>query len=619
MARQPEAMNDDDEREVAEDAARIARAFRASLAVLVVLGLAVGIGAAVWYFRPAPKIEEAKPEVVGPSRREVLTDRIPMTPFADITDEAGITFVHVNGHSEMKLLPETMGGGVAFFDYDDDGDPDLLLVNSEYWPDSPQAATSKPTTVLYRNDGDGKFTDVSAGSGLDVTCYGTGVAVGDYDGDGRIDVYLTAVGRNRLFRNLGDGKFEETTDAAGVAGGDGEWSTSAGFFDHDADGDLDLFVANYIEWTAEINIRLKPTLDGKTRAYAPPTQFQGRFPYLFRNEGDGTFTEIGEQAGLHVRNPATGVPVPKGLGIAIVDFDRDGRSDVLLASDTVPNQVFRNRGDGRFDEIGQSIGMAFDPQGRATGAMGIDAGFPRDDQALMVAVGNFADEPTSLFVWNPRFEAFTDDAISTGLGPATREELTFGVAWLDVDLDGRLDFLAANGHLEDEIAKIRRSQRYEQPPHLFWNAGRDAENEFVSVPAECCGDELCRPMVGRGLAVADIDGDGDEDVILTGSGQAPRLLRNDQQLGHHWLQVRLRNRAPNRQGLGAEIRLTAGGKRQIRTVIAARGYQSQSDPTATFGLGKGTEVESIEVRWPDGETTTHPVDGIDKLVVIDRP
>lgn len=608
----------DEERDDEEGGKQIASALRRSLIVIVVIAcIGGGIGLAVKFW-PKPPIEESDEQLVQPQRRESQVEQVPKVVFTDITTEAGIDFVHTNGVTEEKMLPETMGGGVAFFDYDNDSDPDLLFVNSDYWPGQEPAGVATPTTRLYRNDGAGQFEDVTQSSGLGIEFYGMGVAIGDYDGDGWDDVFLTAVGANRLFRNRGDGTFEDVTAQANVGGGESEWSTSAGFVDYDRDGDLDLFVCNYIEWSRELNLRLVPTLDAKTRAYAPPTQFQGRFPYFYRNNGDGTFEEIGEQIGMHVRNSATGVPVPKALGVSFVDFDRDGWIDLLVASDTVPNQVFRNLGNGSFEEIGQPIGMAFDSRGNATGAMGIDVAFHRNDDNLSVAIGNFADEPTSLFIWNNRFRAFTDDSLPTGLGPATRQELTFGVTFFDYDLDGRQDLLSANGHLEIEIAKIRRNQSYEQPPHLFWNAGRGNANEFVSVPLENCGSDLCEAMPGRGLATADIDGDGDLDVVLTSVGDVPRLLRNDQQLGHHWLRVKLVQSAPNRHAYGAEVVIKTASGSQRRVITATRAYLSQSEPIATFGLGNDEQVESIEVTWPDGVKESVEVDGVDRVLTIER-
>ncbi|MCA9107124.1 MAG: CRTAC1 family protein [Planctomycetales bacterium] len=610
-----ENLPSDEERDEIEGGRRIASAFRASLLVIIGTGVVVGgIALAIVYW-PKPPVTEREAELVEPQRRQVKIEEVPSVAFVDVTDEAGIDFVHTNGVSSWKLLPETMGGGCAFFDYDNDGDADLLLVNSNFWPEERPADATTPTTRLYRNDGAGKFSDVSADSGLAVEMYGMGAAIGDFDGDGWDDVFLTAVGSNRLFRNRTDGTFEDVTATAGVAGAADEWSSSAGFVDYDRDGDLDLFVCNYIEWSRELNIRLKPTLDGQTRAYAPPMQFQGRFPYLYRNEGNGTFAEVGEAAGLHVRN-VSGYPVPKALGVAFVDFDRDGWVDILVASDTVPNQAYRNQGNGTFQEMGQSIGLALDKTGVATGAMGIDAAFHRNDDALSVAIGNFSDEPTSLFVWRTRTRVFTDDSAPTGLGPASRQELTFGVGWFDYDLDGRQDLISANGHLEHEIAKIRRNQSYEQPPHLFWNAGLGQDNEFVSVPEDRCGKDLCAAMPARGIAMADIDLDGDVDVLLTSSGARPRLLRNDQSLGHHWLSVELVGPAGNHRALGAEVKIVTADGEQRRIVSATRGYLSQSEPIAHFGLGETTAVESIEVRWPDGSTRSYPCPDVDRQVTL---
>lgn len=598
-----------------EDAA-ITSAFKKSLSVIlavVALALVVGLSYLFW---PKPKVQELTGDLVAPIDRGVPEVELPTLSFKDMTDSAGIDFVHVNGAQGLKLLPETMGAGVACFDFDNDSDVDLLFVNSDYWPGELPEGESQPTLRLYANQGDWTFEDVTQKAQLALSLYGMGVAVADYDGDGWRDLFLTAVGKNLLLKN-NQGVFVDVTDAAGVGGGEDEWSTSCGWFDYDRDGHLDLLVGNYVDWSRELNLQLKPTLDGKNRAYAPPTQFKGRFPYLYHNRGDGTFEEVAEAAGMHVRNPATNVPVPKALGTVFVDYNHDGWVDVFVANDTTPNLLFENQKDGTFDEVGQLLGIAFDGRGMPRGAMGIDAAYHRNDENLSVAIGNFADEATSLYVLQGR-GVFTDESTSTGLGPQTQEELTFGVLWFDYDLDGRLDFLAANGHLENEIEKIRESQRYEQMPHLFWNAGPENPDEFISVDEQHCGADLCRPMVGRGSATADFDGDGDLDLVLVGCGQKPRLLRNDQDSGNHWLRVRLRDQGNNWEALGAQVKIQRGDEVLTQVISPTRSYLSQSEPVASFGLGDMDDVDHITVIWPDGESVDYPVESVDQLMEIQR-
>ena len=604
-----------DDHDVADDA-KIATAFRSSLVVIGLLVLIAVGGFLVVKFWPKEEAEELTGELIAPTTRTTEEVEVPKVKFTDMTEAAGIDFAHVNGAQGLKLLPETMGGGVAAFDYDNDGDADLLFVNSCYWPDEQPADVETPKMALYRNDGDWKFVDVTEEAKLDVSFYGMGCAVADFDGDGWRDLFVTGVDGNRLFRNE-QGSFVDVTESAGVGGLDGEWSTSCGWFDYDRDGNLDLFVCNYVRWTRELNIQLKPTLDGKNRAYAPPTQFAGRFPYLYHNNGDGTFTEVGEAAGLHIRNPDTGVPVPKSLGIVFVDYNNDNWPDVFVANDVVPNLLFENQKDGTFSDVGVLVGIAYDKRGQARGAMGMDAAYHRNDDSLSIAIGNFADEPTSLYVFQGR-QTFTDEATATGLGPQTEEELTFGVMWFDYDLDGRLDFLSSNGHLENEIEKIRENQRYAQEPHLFWNAGPENPDEFISVDESLCGKDICKPMVGRGSASADFDLDGDLDLILAGCGQPPRLLRNEQDLNHHWLRVKLRDRGSNWEALGAVVRVRVGDRVMTRVVSPTRSYLSQSESVASFGLGEQASIDGLEVTWPDGTTESYDIDAVDQLHVIER-
>jgi hypothetical protein len=599
----------------AREATVIGRAFRRSLLVFAVL--ATTVAAAVYMLRrepPPPPPADTAP-ASAPQETRASGPTAPAIPFTDVTRAAGIDFVHVSGARGERLLPETVGSGAAFLDYDGDGDADLLLVNSNRWPGDPDTATPAPTLALYRNDGQGRFEDTTRAAGLAVPLYGMGVAAGDYDGDGRVDLFITALGPNRLFRNQGDGTFRDVTAAAGIAGAEDAWSTSAAFFDYDRDGDLDLFVANYVRWSREIDLQVDFRLTGIGRAYGPPTAFEGVDPVLYRNEGDGTFQDVSARAGVQVAHPATGRPIAKGLGVIPVDVDRDGWLDLVVANDTVQNFLLRNRQDGTFEEVGTLYGVAFDRDGAATGAMGIDAAYFRNDDTLAIAIGNFANEMTSFYVTQGTPELLTDEAIQAGIGPASRQVLTFGLFFFDADLDGRLDLLQANGHLEAEINQVQPSQHYAQPAQLFWNCGEDCPTGFLPVPATQLGD-LARPMVGRGAAYADIDGDGDLDVALTENGGPARLLRNDQALGHHWLRVKLVARAPNRDAIGAQVEITAGGTTRRLEVMPTRSYLSQVELPLTFGLGEATAVERLRVVWPDGTTDEVPVPGVDRLLTV---
>ncbi len=592
------------------DDAIIGKAFRWSAAVILVL-LAGGGVIGYLFSRPQaePPVRETK---LAPVKiREVLEVQPPQVRFTDVTEELGIDFVHNNGATGEKLLPETMGGGMAFFDFDNDGDQDLLLVNSQDWPDDPPSQRSQ-NLALYENE-DGRFQDVTAGSGLDLSLYGMGAAVGDFDNDTRVDVFITSVGRNRLFHNLGDGKFEEITDQANVAGDADRWSTSAGWFDYDKDGDLDLFVCNYVQWSKAYDVGQNFQLVGGGRAYGRPQNFEGTFPYLYRNDGNGTFTDVSEETGIQLRNPATGVPMCKSLGLAICDLDDNGTMDVIIANDTVQNVLLRNNGDGTFTDVGALTGIAFDSQGNARGAMGIDVTPVRGQKAMAVAIGNFSNEMTAFYVTRAGRMQFVDEAISTGLGPSTRLQLTFGLFYFDYDQDTRLDLFCANGHLEEDINRVQPSQHYEQPPQLFWNAGPQYGTEFLPVVADQCGDDLLKPMVGRSAGFADIDNDGDLDVLVTASGRKPRLLRNELDLGHHWIRFQLTGDGIhcNRDAIGSWVEVLVGDESYRKQVMPTRSYLSQVELPVTFGLGEAEEVTSVTVHWCDGTTQelgTLPVD-----------
>ena len=599
--------------------APIRLASRWSMLIWVVVPLAVAV--AIWRFNrpaatpPGPQNIHAAPEALAKAVAE-----IPIAKFADVTAASGVKFVHENGAYGDKLLPETMGGGVAFLDFDNDGDADLLFINSTFWPwKAPAAAQKAPTMGFYRNDGAGRFEDVTGGSGLEISHYGMGVAVGDYDNDGLPDALITGVGGNRLFHNRGNGKFADVTAAAGVGDSTNDWSTSAAWVDYDNDGDLDLFVCHYVRWSKAIDLEVGYKFDGTTRAYGPPMNFEGTYPSLYRNNGQGRFTDVSATAGVQVKNPATGRPMAKSLAVAPVDVDNDGWIDLVVANDTVQNFLFRNQRNGTFQEIGSRSGIAFDAYGVARGAMGIDAARFRNDEALGIAIGNFANEMNALYVSQRDALLFADEATTEGVGPASRLLLKFGLFFFDYDLDGRLDVLTANGHLDEEIQKFQPGQRYRQPAQLFWNRGASRGVGFVPVPQEKCGTDILNPIVGRGSAFADMDGDGDLDVVMTQIAGPPLLLRNDQKLNHHWLRLKLIGTKSNRDAVGAWVKVRVGSQRLSRQVMAARSYLSQSELTVTFGLGTASRVEEILVVWPGGAEQKLNEWRLDAVNVIRQP
>ncbi|HKF42419.1 MAG TPA: CRTAC1 family protein [Thermoanaerobaculia bacterium] len=498
----------------------------------------------------------------------------------------GVAFTHVNGARGDKWMPETMGGGVAVLDYDGDGRPDLLFVSSSFWPGDPRGAKQQSSLALYRNEGVGTdglphFRDVTREAGLERVFYGMGAAVGDYDNDGRDDVYVTALGRNYLFHNLG-GKFEEVAARAGVA--DSGWGTSAAWFDYDGDGLLDLFVCRYVDWTPKGDLFC--TLDGKTKSYCTPERYPGTSSHLYRNLGNGRFEDVTKKAGVWNTNQ-------KALGVAPYDFNGDGREDFLVANDTAPNNLYRNKGDGTFEDVGVEAGVAVDEAGRSRGAMGVSWGDTKNGKGVSLAIGNFSNELKSLY-WTDAGEVFLDESPRSGVGPTSLLSLTFGVFFFDADLDGRLDLFLANGHVEPTVQEVQKDVAYRQRPILYLNHGGE---KF----AEARSEGMDQPLVARGAAFADLDGDGDLDIVVVENGGPARIYRNRTDAPRQSVRVRLIGTGKsNRDAVGARATALIAGRTLSLQVTGGSSYLSAPEKTLTFGLGDARKIDKLEIRWPDG-------------------
>lgn len=500
--------------------------------------------------------------------------------FSEVSKSAGLKFVHHNGAFGRKYLPETMGSGTAFVDLDGDGWPEILLLNCKDW--TPRG--KRYLSALYRNNRDGTFTDVTAGSGLDIEMYAMGVAVADYDNDGRPDIYITALEGDHLFHNEGSNRFRDVTASSGIR--NSNFGTSAAWFDYDRDGKADLFVADYIEWTPATDVWC--SMDGSTKSYCTPESSKGAPCRLFHNLGNGRFEEVGKQAGI-------ADPASKSLGVSILDVDNDGWPDIFVSNDTQPNKLYRNNHNGTFTERGVDAGVAYDKDGVARGAMGVDVSDYDRSGHQHILVGNFSNQMLGLY-HNEGSGFFVDQAPGSSVGRSSLLSLTFGVFFFDFDLDGYPDIFAANGHTEVGIERIQPKVKYKEPPLMFRNLGKGRFEDVSTV----LGPDFSRPILGRGAAHADFDHDGDQDIIVSTNNGPVYLYRNDGGNRNHWLNVRLVGSKSNRSGLDAVVRVQSASGRQSDTMRSGGSYCSQSDLAINFGLGNDDRVTRLEIDWPSG-------------------
>ncbi len=506
--------------------------------------------------------------------------------FRDITQKAGIHFVHNNAAFGKKYLPETMGPGVAFIDYDNDGWQDIFLVNGTDWPGR---SSKHSTPKLYHNNHDGTFTDVTHKAGLDVELFGMGVAVGDYDNDGFDDLFITTMGQSRLFHNNGNGTFTDVTQKAGLTGPK-EFSTGAAWVDYDKDGKLDLVVANYVQWSLEGDLYC--TLDGKSKSYCTPESYKGTAVRLWHNRGDGTFEDATKKAGLSE-------PTSKTLGIAILDYDNDGWPDLLFSNDTQPNKLYRNNGNGTFTEKAVVAGIAFSEDGVARAGMGVDAADYDRSGAASILITNFANQMLSLY-HNEGKGLFVDEAPRSEIGRATLLTLGFGCFFFDYDLDGWPDIFIANGHIDGDIQRVQPNVKYAMPPHLFRNVGKGNFQEVTKT----LGAAFNTPRVGRGAAYGDINNDGRLDLLLSTNGGPAYLFQNDaapRSPANKSLRIKLVGTKSNRDGIGTVVKVTTSAGTVSQMMRSGSSYLSASELMLTYGVGQLNQADTVEIRWPSGQ------------------
>ncbi len=586
--------------------------------------------------QPRPLTQGSPPEIKGQESTAAIALG-PQPRFKDITRAAKIDFTHVNGYTTMdkKLLPEIMGGGVAFLDYDHSGRQSILLINSCYWPGTEPSGKPKPTMKLYRNCGNLKFEDVTEKTGLaDISFYGMGVTVGDYDNSGYPSIFISGVGDHRLLHNEGGKRFVDVTKDAGDLANGGGWpdramlpdgdfykykepirfESSCTWVDYDGDGWLDLFVCVYVAWSPGGDLAIKNDPYGIGRIYPGPKQYSGTQCFLYHNERGGKFKDVSEKANIHVFEQKK--PIGKSLGVAACDFLDEGLPSLLAANDSVRNFYYHNKGDGTFEEIGVRSGFSFG-EATARGGMGIDIAEYRPG-LNGVLVCNFTKEPNTFLCYDKKIKSFSDAAYPMGLGTPSLPWVKFGCCFFDYDLSGRLGLINNDGNLDADLAP-KEKEEYRQKPQLYWNTGQKEKLQFIPVEADTVGDDLFVPSVGRGCAFADIDGSGYPSIVLAECGGKARLIHNEGGLGNHWIRFELEGDGvhSNKSAIGAWIEIKIGDAVQRRYVVAGRGYLSQSELPITFGLGKETKIDSVTIRWPGKDAKEKTViDG--KHLVLDN-
>ena len=584
--------------------------------IAAAVAIVAGVGF-LFLLRQKPPVEPAvikQESYIPPEPRPVATAGV---TFTDVTEQTGIKFKHYTGafqdqqQHDSRYMPETMGGGVVIFDYDGDGKPDIYVVNSADFPGRP-SVRPEPTGRLYRNLGNLRFEDVTEKAGLAQSCYGMGAIAADYDGDGHPDLLVTTWGGPRLFRNLGNGSFREVTREVGLtspkwhddSGHEGpEWATGALMFDADGDGKLDIFVANYVHWSPQVD--LYSTMDGRRKSYAKPDIYHGSSPRLYLQRG-GKFVDVTRDSGIANENG-------KALGVALWDFDNDGRPDIVVANDTQPNFLYHNLGGGHFSERGVPAGIAYDENGTTRAGMGIDVADYMNDGGAAIAIGNFSREPVSVFKMQAP-EVFRETSQQSGVAEPTYMVLKFGLVFADMDLDGWQDLLLANGHIEPHINEVEEAITYREPMKLLGNDGRGGFVDWT----ETAGPPFSTPLVGRGLAVGDLDGDGDLDIVVAENGGTLHVFRNEIS-PKSYLRVKLRGRGQNTDAIGAKITLSSGGVTQARMVRTGSSYLSQSELVQTFGLGDKGSVDKLSIRWPGGKRTEIEHPSTRQTLVVEEP